>query len=87
MGLIAFVIFGFIVGLLARALLPGRQKMGFLMTTGLGIAGSFFGGFLGSLVTDRRVTDLHTAGIIGSILGAILLLVLVGRFSRRTAPL
>lgn len=85
MGLIAFIVFGFVVGLLARALLPGRQKLGLVMTTGLGIAGSFVGGFLMSLVTDHRVTDLHTAGIIGSILGAILLLVLVGRFSRRAA--
>ena len=83
MGLIAFIVFGFIVGLLARALLPGRQKLGLIMTTGLGIAGSFVGGFLVSLFTDHRVTDLHTAGIIGSIVGAILLLVLVGRFSRR----
>jgi uncharacterized membrane protein YeaQ/YmgE (transglycosylase-associated protein family) len=87
MGLILFIVFGFVVGLLARALLPGRQKMGILMTTGLGIAGSFIGGFFGSLLTDRRVTDLHTAGILGSIVGAIVLLLIVGRFSRRTAVL
>jgi len=85
MGIISFIVFGFVVGLLARALLPGRQKMGLVMTTGLGIAGSFVGGFVGSLVTDHRATDLHTAGIIGSILGAIALLLLVGRFSRHAA--
>lgn len=81
MGIVGFIIFGLIVGLLARALLPGRQSMGLLMTTGLGIAGSFVGGFLVSLVTDHRVTDFHTAGVIGSIVGAILLLLLAGRFS------
>jgi uncharacterized membrane protein YeaQ/YmgE (transglycosylase-associated protein family) len=82
MGIILFIIFGFIVGLLARALLPGRQKMSLLATAALGVVGSFIGGFLGSLITDRRVDDLHTAGLIGSVLGAIVLLMLVGRFAR-----
>jgi uncharacterized membrane protein YeaQ/YmgE (transglycosylase-associated protein family) len=84
MGIILFIVFGLIVGFLARALMPGRQKMGLLMTTGLGVAGSFVGGFLVSLVTDHRVTDLHTAGIIGSVLGAILLLALASRFGGRS---
>ena len=83
MGLLLFIVFGFVVGLIARAIMPGRQSMGLLMTTGLGIAGSFLGGFIASLVTERRVTDLHTAGIIGSILGALALLALVGRMGRR----
>lgn len=85
MGLIFFMIFGLIVGLLARAIMPGRQSMGLFMTMGLGIAGSFIGGFLSSLITDRRVMDFHTAGVIGSIIGAILLLLIAGRFSRRRA--
>ena len=85
MGIIMFIVFGFIVGLLARAVLPGRQKMGLLTTTALGIAGSFIGGFLVSLVTDHRVTDLHTAGVIGSVIGAVLLLVLMGSITRRRA--
>jgi len=83
MGIITFLIFGLIVGLLARALMPGRQSMGFLMTIVLGVAGSFLGGFLVSLVTDHRVTDLHTAGFIGSIVGAIVLLMIGGGFTRR----
>lgn len=84
MGLLLFIVFGLIVGLIARAIMPGRQRMGLLMTTGLGVAGSFLGGFIVALITDRRVTDLHTAGIIGSILGALALLALVGRSSRRS---
>jgi uncharacterized membrane protein YeaQ/YmgE (transglycosylase-associated protein family) len=83
--IILFIIFGFVIGLLARALLPGRQSMGLVATTLLGIAGSFMGGFLVSLFTHRRVTDFHTAGVIGSIVGAIVLLALVSRFSRRGA--
>jgi uncharacterized membrane protein YeaQ/YmgE (transglycosylase-associated protein family) len=84
MSLILFILFGFIVGLLARAIMPGNQKMGFVMTTLLGVVGSFLGGFISSLVTDRRVTDLHTAGIIGSVIGAIIVLAVAGGvFSRR----
>ena len=85
MGIVLFVVFGLIVGFLARALLPGRQSMGLLMTAGLGIAGSLIGGFVVSLVTDHRIADLHTSGLIGSVIGAILLLVIVGRFSRGSA--
>ncbi|MET0411709.1 MAG: GlsB/YeaQ/YmgE family stress response membrane protein [Polyangiaceae bacterium] len=85
MGILLFIVFGFVVGLLARALLPGRQAMGLIATTGLGIAGSFIGGFLVSLFTHRPVTELHTAGMLGSILGAIVLLAIVSGLSRRRA--
>ena len=78
MAILLFLLFGLIVGLLARALMPGRQRMGLMMTALLGVAGSFIGGFLTSLVTDHRVTDLNTAGMLGSVLGALLLLLLVG---------
>jgi uncharacterized membrane protein YeaQ/YmgE (transglycosylase-associated protein family) len=84
-GIILFIVFGLMVGLIARALLPGRQKLGWLATSALGMAGSFVGGLLVSLITDRRVGDLNTAGLIGSILGAILLLALASRFFRRRA--
>ena len=83
MGIVLFILFGFIIGLLARAIMPGDQKMGILMTTGLGVAGSFLGGFLTSLITDNRVTDFNTAGIIGSIIGALLLLFIAGMVQRR----
>jgi uncharacterized membrane protein YeaQ/YmgE (transglycosylase-associated protein family) len=83
MGILMFIVFGLVVGLLARALMPGRQSMGLGMTTLLGIAGSFIGGFVGALLTDSRVGDFNTAGIIGSILGAMLLLLAVGGLSGR----
>jgi uncharacterized membrane protein YeaQ/YmgE (transglycosylase-associated protein family) len=83
MGIVTFLIFGLIVGVLARALMPGRQSMGILMTIVLGVVGSFLGGFLVSLVTEHRVTDLHTAGFIGSIIGAIIVLMIGGGFARR----
>jgi uncharacterized membrane protein YeaQ/YmgE (transglycosylase-associated protein family) len=74
MSILLFIVFGFVVGLIARAVMPGNQRMGILMTTVLGVVGSFVGGFLASLVTDSRITDFNTAGFIGSIIGAVALL-------------
>jgi uncharacterized membrane protein YeaQ/YmgE (transglycosylase-associated protein family) len=85
MAIILFLVFGLVVGLLARALMPGRQTMGWAMTAILGVVGSFVGGFLVSLVTDHRITDFHTAGVIGSVIGSLLVLFLVGRSGSRRA--
>ena len=83
MGIIAFILFGLIVGLLARALMPGPQRLGLMMTTVLGMVGSFVGGFLGSLISNRSIFDLHTAGFVGSIIGALVVLFVVGAGMRR----
>ncbi len=83
MDIVLFIVFGFIVGLLARALLPGDQKMGFLWTTGLGIAGSLAGGVVSSLISGHRVLDFHSAGLVGSVIGAIVLLAIYGLITRR----
>jgi uncharacterized protein (TIGR03382 family) len=83
MGILLFIVFGFVVGLIARALMPGRQSMGLLMTTGLGIVGSFIGGLIGSMISNRPLGDFNTAGIIGSVIGAMLLLLAVGALSGR----
>ncbi len=76
MGIIAWIVFGFVVGLIARALVPGRQHMGFALTTLLGIAGSIIGGLIGSALSGRSGTAFQPAGFLGSIIGAIALLVL-----------
>ena len=84
MGIIAFLVIGLLAGLIARALLPGNQSMGLIATTLLGVAGSFIGGLLGSLIRhDGRVFDLHPSGLLFSVLGAMLLLFLVGMAGRR----
>ncbi len=85
MSIILFLVFGIVVGLLARAVMPGTQKMGWLGTMVLGVVGSFVGGFLVSLVTSNRITDMNTAGLIGSVVGALVVLALAGGvFSRRS---
>ena len=84
MGLLAFIIIGLLAGLLARALMPGPQPMGMVATTLLGMAGSLVGGFVGSMFTrDGRLFDLRPSGIIMSVLGAIVVLLLVGAANRR----
>ena len=87
MGLLWFLIFGLVVGFLARAIMPGRQSMGLITTSALGMVGSLLGGFLGSLVSHDDMTRVHSAGLIGSIIGALLLLALVGAGTRRRSLL
>ncbi len=88
MSILIFVILGLVAGLLARAIMPGRQSMGIIATTLLGMAGSLIGGFVASLFTHRSVLDFNTTGIIGSVLGALALLaviVYVGRHRQTSA--
>lgn len=84
MGIIAFIIIGLIAGLIARAILPGRQSMGLVATTLLGMVGSLVGGLVGSLFRrDGQLFDLHPSGILMSVIGAIVVLLLVGAAGRR----
>jgi uncharacterized membrane protein YeaQ/YmgE (transglycosylase-associated protein family) len=85
MSVLAFILFGLVIGLVARAIMPGRQSMGLLATTLLGMAGSFIGGLVGSLIHGGRILELHTSGIIGSLLGALLVMFLAGMGTRRRA--
>jgi uncharacterized membrane protein YeaQ/YmgE (transglycosylase-associated protein family) len=73
MGFIGFIIVGLLAGFIARAVVPGKDDLGILGTLVLGIIGSFVGGFLGSLIQDGPA-DLTASGIIGSIIGAIIAL-------------
>jgi uncharacterized membrane protein YeaQ/YmgE (transglycosylase-associated protein family) len=77
--IIVLIIVGFIAGLIARALLPGRDSLGFIGTIVLGIVGSFIGGFLQNLIQYHHVSihSFHLVGIIGSIIGAFVLLLLL----------
>ena len=84
MGLCGWIVFGFLSGLVARALLPGQQQMGFVRTTLLGVGGSFVGGALGSLLWGHSLWHFHSSGFIGAVVGSVLLLVLFGRDSRRS---
>ena len=74
--IISMIVIGAIAGYLARALVPGKDPMGFWGTVLLGIVGSFVGGFLGALVFGGAEGEsmMSPAGLIGSIVGAIIAL-------------
>ncbi len=73
------IIVGFIIGLIARAILPGAQHMGFIATTILGILGSVVGGFVARLFSrPAEGSKFHPAGFLMSIIGAVILLVIYG---------
>ncbi|HEY3873115.1 MAG TPA: GlsB/YeaQ/YmgE family stress response membrane protein [Actinocrinis sp.] len=77
--IIMLIIVGLIAGLLARLLVPGKDPIGILGTILLGIAGSFVGGFLENLIEYHTLSiqQFHATGIIGSLIGAIILLLLL----------
>ncbi len=76
--LIWHVIVGFVVGLIARAVLPGADHMGILTTTLVGIAGSVIGGLIGRVIKKPEPgAKFHTAGFLMSIVGAVVLLLVL----------
>ncbi|WP_016686515.1 GlsB/YeaQ/YmgE family stress response membrane protein [Neisseria sicca] len=80
MGWIVTIIIGFIVGVLAKFLHPGRENFGFIMTTLLGIAGSALAGFVGQSLGWYRVGE--PAGWIASTIFAVIILAVYTRFLR-----
>ncbi len=85
MHIIGWIIFGLVVGAIARLLMPGPQPMGIILTCILGVAGSFVGGYIGSAIHGGPMDIAQPAGWIGAILGALLLLFLYGIFTKRAA--
>jgi uncharacterized membrane protein YeaQ/YmgE (transglycosylase-associated protein family) len=83
--IIALLLIGIVAGFIARALVPGRDPMSFGMTLVLGILGSFVGGFLGWALFGKDLDEgaLQPSGIIGSIIGAVILLLLWRAVNRR----
>ncbi len=84
MGLIGFLIMGLIAGFIARWLMPGPNPMGWLGTMVLGIVGSLVGGTIAALLFGGSF-ELTTAGLIGSIIGAIVVLWAMRQFGGRPA--
>jgi uncharacterized membrane protein YeaQ/YmgE (transglycosylase-associated protein family) len=79
LGLIIYLfVIGIVAGYLARLLVPGRDPMSFWETVALGVVGSFVGGFLGYIIFGEDLDQgaLQASGIIGSLIGAIIALLI-----------
>lgn len=83
MGILTWILFGLVIGVIAKLLMPGRDPGGFIVTILLGIAGALVGGFIGRAIGFYGPNQ--GAGWIVSILGAIILLVLYRLMMRRRA--
>ena len=82
-GLLMTIIVGFIVGVIAKLIMPGKENMGFIITTLLGIAGSIAATYAGQTVGWYSAGE--GAGWIGSIVGAFVLLWIYQKFQSRNA--
>lgn len=81
MGIIWTIVLGFVIGVFAKLLHPGRENMGLLMTILLGIAGSFLAGIIGQYLGWYQAGE--GAGFIASVIVAIILLMIFGRLRQR----
>lgn len=83
MGILSWIVFGLVIGIIAKLLMPGRDPGGFIITILLGIAGALLGGFIGRAMGFYGANE--GAGWLISILGAIVLLAIYRMFVRRRA--
>jgi uncharacterized membrane protein YeaQ/YmgE (transglycosylase-associated protein family) len=86
MPIIVWILFGLVVGVVAKLLTPGREPVGFVMTVLLGILGSLLGGFIGRAI-GLYPTYQSTGGFFMSILGAVVLVAIYNMAVSRRAPL
>jgi uncharacterized membrane protein YeaQ/YmgE (transglycosylase-associated protein family) len=82
MHIIGTIIIGFLAGLVAKLLMPGRDPRGFIMTTLLGIVGAFVATYLGQAIGWYSADQ--NAGFIGAVVGAVILLAIYHFFRRRS---
>ena len=82
--IITMLVIGAIAGYVARLLVPGPDPMGVVRTILLGIVGSFIGGFLGYVLFDKDIGEgaLQVSGVIGSIIGAVVALLIYNAVTR-----
>ena len=83
MGVIWTIVLGFVIGLIAKLIHPGKENMGFIMTILIGITGSFLAGIIGQSLGWYEAGE--GAGFIASVIVAIILLVIYGKIKNKTS--
>lgn len=83
MGILAWIVFGLVAGIIARLIMPGEDPGGFIITTLIGIAGAVVGGFIGAALGFGGVTGFNFGSFVLAVLGAILLLFIYRKMSGR----
>lgn len=84
MGILGWIIVGIIAGVLAKAIMPGDQDAGILVTMALGIIGAVLGGWVMSLITGTGLTGFDLRTILVATVGALLVLWIYGMARRRS---
>lgn len=74
MGIIAWVVLGLLAGAIAKAIMPGKDPGGILVTMLIGIVGAFLGGFLGNMIFSAGLTGLSLWSLLLAVIGSIILL-------------
>ena len=82
MGILYTLLIGLVIGFIARAVMPGEQKLGWIMTAVLGVAGSLLASFAGKAL--GMYGDGSPAGWIASVIGAVILLVIYGMVQKKS---
>lgn len=85
--ILGFLIFGLVIGAVARLLKPGKQNLSILATLGLGVVGSVIGGLIASLIGTGKITELDFLGTVFAVIAAVMLVgtaeALTGRSNTR----
>ena len=84
MGILTWIIFGLIAGAIAKAIMPGTQGGGWLITIILGIVGAFVGGFIGSVSGWGTVNDFDFRSMILAVVGSLIVLWIYGKATSKS---
>lgn len=86
MQILGLLLVGIVIGFLARLILPGRQRIGLLMTMVLGVAGAIIGGLIASQLAAGSITELNFVGFVAAVVSAVALLAIGERMGLGAGP-
>lgn len=84
MGVFTWIIFGLVVGVIAKMIMPGNQNMGWLVTIILGIVGAYVGAFVGQLLHLGDVTGFNVGSVLLAVVGSLIVLWIYGKLTKKS---